>query len=201
VREREEKDKRRMSRVGEKIRKRLSIRSVIPLCRWVGCGTDPKLRYQDPLPSIDTPPFPSNASSTDATPRNQPAPQFAIDSIIPTSYTSRLLVPPTTGTTTTLGVEALNNKFASYSLGPGAEGRKGSTAYARRTSRFDAGPSVPPAFVRGGSGGGAFAGIEEDEDEGDAAVIQPARQGGQRWDLEALKDDHVNLNACELLYW
>lgn len=32
-------------------------------------------------------------------------------------------------------------------------------------------------------------------------MIQPVRQVGQRWDLEGLKEDHVDLNACKFLRW
>ncbi|KAJ9104111.1 hypothetical protein QFC19_004095 [Naganishia cerealis] len=178
-----DKDKRRMSRVGEKIKKGLSM------------------RYQDSSLAVDTPPVPSDSYSTFTTPQNTALPQFGIGQVIPTmTYTSSSLdksqAYPSDPT------DALNNKFSSYSLAPGtaADGRKGSSAYARRTSRFD-GPGVSTGMgmtvgssAAGAVGGGGFGRIvEEEEEEGEGAVMHDIGER-QRWDLEALKNSNVDLN-------
>ncbi|KAJ9108194.1 hypothetical protein QFC20_003557 [Naganishia adeliensis] len=169
VREAEGRDKRRMSRVGEKIRKRLS------------------LRYNDPLPPADTPPVPSGSSSALGTPQKGTSSQFGVGDVIPATSYSRLALPGADA------VDALNDKFSSYSLASGVDGLKGSKAYARRTSRFDSGPS----FVSRPSAGTGFTGIEEEDEEPEVAVIRQAGEQ-QQWDLEPLQDPHVDLNACRI---
>lgn len=111
--------------------------------------------------------------------------QFGIGDVIPTTSYSRLAPPGADA------VDALNNKFASYSLG--SDGLKGSKGYARRTSHFDSRPSLvstPP------SAGTAFTGIEEEDEEPEVAVIRQAGEQ-QQWDLEPLQDSNVDLNACK----
>ncbi|KAJ9099335.1 hypothetical protein QFC21_004216 [Naganishia friedmannii] len=166
-----------------------------------------RVLYQDPSPATDTPPVPSGASSIFATPQNNVIPQFGIGEVIPTNtYTASSLSKSRTQSSDP--VDALNSKFASYSLAPGAaaDGRTGASAYARRTSHFD-GPGVStgrgmarPSVVTAAAVGGGFGGIveeEEEEEEGDGAVRQQDGGERQRWDLEALKDPNVDLNVCD----
>ncbi|KAI5450924.1 exocyst complex component exo84 [Naganishia albida] len=149
ARETDGRDKRRMSRVGEKIKKRLS------------------LRYNDPLASADTPPIPSGESSALGTPQKSSI-QFGVGDVIPTTSYSRLAPPGADA------VDVLNNKFASYSLG--SDGLKGSKGYARRTSHFDSRPSLVSTRP---SAGTAFTGIEEEDEEPEVAVIRQAGEQQQ----------------------
>ncbi|KAJ9111220.1 hypothetical protein QFC22_006595 [Naganishia vaughanmartiniae] len=162
-------------------------------------------RYQDPSPAIDTPPVPSGATSIFATPQSNTPTQFGIGQVIPThSYTSSPLNQSTRQPSSD-PVDVLNNKFSSYSLAPGTatDGRNGASAYARRTSRFDGpggstGRGIPPrpSAVPAVGVGSGFGGIveEEEEEEGEGAVMKDVGER-QRWDLEALKDPHVDLNV------
>jgi hypothetical protein len=142
-------------------------------------------RYNDPLASTDTPPVPSAGSSTLGTPQKGTSSQFGVGDVIPAASYSRLAPPGADA------VDALNDKFSSYSLASVIDGFKGSKAYARRTSRFDSGPSL----VSRPSTGTAFTGIEEEDEEPEVAVIRQAGEQ-QQWDLEPLQDPHVDLNAC-----
>lgn len=58
--------------------------------------------------------------------------------------------------------------------------------------------SRPSVATAAGVGAGGFGGIveEEEEEEGEGAVMHDVGER-QRWDLEALKDPHVDLNVCE----